>query len=90
MTGAAFPLCCPVCGVPPNECRHFGFERCVALPSRERIVARLAVNDNGLHYYIPAGYRGLVELSETRRVVYWTGRVAIGLRAAFTNLRGAC
>lgn len=45
------------------------------------IVGRLAVDDNGLRYYLPRGFSGFVLLSETGRMVYWTGRVAIGLRA---------
>lgn len=45
------------------------------------IIGRLAVDDHGLRYYLPKDFRGLVLLSETGRMVYWTGRVAIGLRA---------
>ncbi len=32
------------------------------------------------HNYIPDGYVGPVSLPGTGRVVFWTGRVAIGLR----------
>jgi len=32
--------------------------------------------------WVPQGYRGPVALPGTGRIVYWTGRIAIGLRYA--------
>jgi hypothetical protein len=53
-------------------------------PARPRrtqvIVSRLAVDDNALRCYVPKGYTGFLLLSATGREVFWTGRVAIGLR----------
>ena len=34
------------------------------------------------HAGLPSGYRGPVVLSGTGRTVWWTGRIAIGLRYA--------
>lgn len=38
------------------------------------------VRDDALGIELPEGHRGPVVLSETGRTVWWTGRVAIGLR----------
>jgi len=32
------------------------------------------------HEWVPSGYRGPVALPGTGRMVWWTGRIAIGLR----------
>ena len=34
------------------------------------------------HGWVPPGYKGPVALPGTGRIVYWTGRIAIGLRYA--------
>ena len=44
------------------------------LPSADR------VRNDALGMELPEGHRGPVMLSETGRTVWWTGRVAIGLR----------
>jgi hypothetical protein len=38
------------------------------------------VNDEALGMNLPVGLKGPIQLSQTGRTVWWTGRVAIGLR----------
>ena len=56
----------------------FGHNRRLAPPSAAKGAIRHAASD--LPVTVPAGHVGPVALPGTGRMVWWTGRVAIGLR----------